>query len=95
MSLPGQRGGRAPGVPNKLTKTIREAIIESFERVGGADWLEKLAAEDPKTYGQLLAKAMPTQVEGAGGGPVVVRIVTSVPDPAGDDDGLGPADVHG
>ena len=92
MSLPGQRGGRAPGVPNKLTRTIREAIIESFDAIGGAVWLKKLAEEDPKAYATLLAKAMPTQVEGAGGGPVQIQIVTSVPDP---EEGLAPSDIHG
>ena len=73
--------GRPKGSVNKVTRTIREAIIESFEQVGGAAWLRNLAETDPKTYGMLLAKAMPTQVEGAGGGPVQIQIVTAVPDP--------------
>lgn len=88
--------GRPKGSVNKVTKTIREAIIESFDAIGGAAWLKRLAEEDPKTYAMLIAKAMPTQVEGAGGGPVQIQIVTAVPEPeAGDDQGLSPADIHG
>lgn len=73
---------RPKGSPNVLTKTIREAILDSFEAIGGVKWLQKLAAEDPRSYSGLLAKAMPTQVEGAGGGPVQIQIVTAIPDPA-------------
>lgn len=83
---------RPKGSPNVLTKTIREGIFEAFEELGGKDWLVRLAKDDPRSFSGLLAKAMPTQVEGAGGGPVQIQIVTSVPDPEAD---LAPSDIHG
>lgn len=72
---------RPVGSVNKVTRTIREAIIESFDAIGGAAWLRRIAEDDPKTYAMLLAKAMPTQVEGSNGGPVQIQILTAVPAP--------------
>ena len=77
---------RPKGSPNVLTKTIREGVFEAFAELGGKEWLKGLAKDDPRSFAGLLAKAMPPQVEGSGGGPVVVQIVTAVPDPVPVDD---------
>jgi hypothetical protein len=84
---------RPKGSPNVLTKTIREAILSSFETVGGEAWLAKLAKDDPRSYAGLLAKAMPTQVEGSDGGPVQIQIVTAVP--VAEDDQVDPTESRG
>lgn len=72
---------RQPGTPNKITKTIREAILEAFDRVGGPAYLEKLAMDDPRTFGTLLGKVIPQQLEhsGPGGGPI--HVISAVPQP--------------
>lgn len=57
-------GGRQKGTPNKLTKTIREAILESFENLGGSAYLEKMARLEPSAYMTLLGKVLPTQLTG-------------------------------
>jgi hypothetical protein len=54
-------GGRAKGTPNKVNQSIREAIQMAFERVGGVDYLVRLAQEDPKTFVPLLIKTMPPE----------------------------------
>ena len=41
---------------------MREAILEAFERAGGADYLERLAEDDPRTFVALLAKLVPREV---------------------------------
>ena len=56
--------GRPKGVPNKLTRTIKEAIEVSFEKVGGADYLARMAIEQPVAYMGLLGKILPTQISG-------------------------------
>lgn len=64
---PGKRektGGRQKGTPNKLTKTIREALLESFENVGGVQYLERIARIEPVAYMTLLGKVLPTQITG-------------------------------
>jgi hypothetical protein len=37
--------GRPKGVPNKTTTDMKLAILEAFERAGGADYLTMLAAD--------------------------------------------------
>lgn len=72
---------RQPGTPNKITKTIKEAILEAFDRVGGAEYLAQLAEDDPRTFGALLGKVIPQQLEhsGPGGGPI--QVISAVPQP--------------
>lgn len=65
--------GRPPGAPNKITKQIKEAIAEAFERAGGVDYLVKLAAEDPKTFCALVGKVIPLQVQGDPDNPIHMR----------------------
>lgn len=55
--------GRAKGSQNKITKTIKEAIEESFIEVGGAAYLVRMANEEPVAYMGLLGKVLPTQVK--------------------------------
>lgn len=55
--------GRKAGSQNKLTKTIKDAILESFDKVGGSKYLQEMAHEQPAAYMTLLGKVLPTQVE--------------------------------
>jgi hypothetical protein len=57
--------GRPKGVRNKLTN-LRDAVIEAFDRVGGADYLVKLAngtQSDRTAFVSLMNKVLPTQVQ--------------------------------
>lgn len=80
-SKPGEkRGGRAKGVPNKLTRTIKQAIENAFNTVGGADYLVDMATKQPVAFMTLLGKIIPTQLEhsnpdGTLKAPTVIRIV--------------------
>ncbi len=68
-------GGRAKGVtPNKVNQSIREAIQQAFEQVGGADYLVRLAQEDPKTFVPLLIKTMPPEPKVSQEGGLNIRI---------------------
>lgn len=56
--------GRPKGVRNKLT-SLRDAVIEAFDRVGGADYLVKLAEgtqSDRAAFVSLMNKVLPTQI---------------------------------
>lgn len=55
--------GRPKGAPNKLTKTIKEAIEVAFDKAGGADYLARMANEQPAAFMTLLGKVLPTQVD--------------------------------
>lgn len=54
--------GRPKGAVNKVTKTLREAIESSFEKVGGDDYLVKMAREQPAAYMTLLGKVLPAHM---------------------------------
>lgn len=54
-------GGRKKGTPNKTTQDMKSAILEAFERAGGADYLTMLAADEPRTFVTLLAKVLPNE----------------------------------
>lgn len=56
--------GRPPGVRNKLTN-LRDAVIEAFDRVGGVDYLVRLAngtQSDRAAFTSLMNKVLPTQI---------------------------------
>ncbi len=51
-------GGRKKGTPNKVTKEVKECIIEAFHEVGGVDYLINVANKDPKTFLGLLSRTL-------------------------------------
>ena len=72
-------GGRKKGTPNKVTLQLREAVLQSFENLGGVKYLEKLAKIEPRSYAMLLARVLPTQVEAdLGLTTVIVRNYTGI-----------------
>jgi hypothetical protein len=56
-----KHGGRKKGTPNRTTQDMKLAILEAFERAGGADYLTMLAADEPRTFVTLLAKVLPNE----------------------------------
>lgn len=74
--------GRPKGVPNKVSTSMKQAIAEAFEQLGGTQRMVQWAMEDPKhltEFYKLAARLIPveTQVSGASGGPIqaVLEIV--------------------
>lgn len=55
--------GRPKGAPNKMTRSIREAIEAAFQGVGGAEYLIRQAEANPQAFMTLLAKVLPSQVQ--------------------------------
>ena len=62
--LQGAGPGRPKGVRNKLTN-LRDAVLEAFDRVGGAEYLVRLAEgtqSDRAAFVSLMNKVLPTQI---------------------------------
>jgi hypothetical protein len=72
MAAKRKTGGRTKGTPNKVNAAVKEAIVSAFNKVGGEDYLVKVAETDPRTFCALLGKVMPTQLTGAGDEPIRV-----------------------
>jgi hypothetical protein len=74
--------GRPKGIPNKVNKTIREAVLESIQPgachpEGFAGWLIDRARggiEDRKLYGSIVSRVIPIEITGEGGGPVKIDL---------------------
>lgn len=74
--------GRKPGQPNKITKTIRDAVLEAVQpgachEHGLAGWLIDRAQggiEDKKIFGAMVSRVIPVEITGAGGGPVKIDL---------------------
>ena len=82
---PGNRlnpNGRPKGVPNKVTRGIRDAVMESIQPgqchpEGLAGWLRERALggiEDRKIYAAVVSRVIPIEVTGADGGPVKIDL---------------------
>lgn len=76
--------GRKKGVPNKITANIKAAIIEAFDKAGGAEYLLQIAKTDPRTFCALVGKVIPLQVSGDPDNPISLkgRIEIAIIDPA-------------
>ena len=74
----GQPGpGRPKGVANKATKTIRDAVMQAFDEVGGAAYLVELARgtqSDRAAFTSLLNKVLPTQINANVEGGIQVQL---------------------
>lgn len=63
-------GGRQAGTQNKMTRQLREMILEALDHQGGVAYLTRVADEQPVAFCTLLGKVLPTQLTGSNDGPV-------------------------
>ena len=56
--------GRPKGVPNKVTKALKEMILGALDDAGGQDYLASQARDNPAAFLTLIGKVLPMQLEG-------------------------------
>lgn len=66
--------GRPKGIPNKITLSVREAIENAFQELGGASYLVHVGRNDPRTFCALLSKLLPTKLANADGSPLLAAL---------------------
>lgn len=74
-------GGSRKGVPNKVTRELKEMILAALDKAGGVEYLA-VCARNQKTapaFLALLGRVLPMQVTGEGGGPVQIARIELVP----------------
>ena len=75
MIKPGERPcGRVKGTPNALTASIKDAIHNAFEELGGMSYLVHVGRSDPRTFCALLGKLLPTKLANADGSPLLAAL---------------------
>jgi len=65
-------GGRKPGSPNKITRELKEMILQALEENGGVEYLKQRAIDNPASFLTLLGKVLPMQIAGDPESPVYV-----------------------
>ena len=58
--------GRKKGVPNKITKELKEMILEALDEKGGVDYLVEQATDNPNAFMSLIGRVLPMTVQGTG-----------------------------
>jgi len=72
---PGERPvGRQKGTPNALTASIKDAIHNAFEELGGMSYLVHVGRTDPRTFCALLSRLLPTKLANADGSPLLAAL---------------------
>lgn len=61
--VPRTRGGSRKGIPNVVTRDIREMIRASLDEAGGVAYLLRQAEANPASYMALVAKIIPQQID--------------------------------
>lgn len=54
--------GRPKGVPNKVTKAVKEMILGALDDAGGQEYLVRQATENPVAFMTLVGKVLPLDV---------------------------------
>lgn len=54
--------GRKKGELNKVTRNLKAAILQAFDKVGGVKWLVTLAESDPRAFAALLGRILPNEI---------------------------------
>ena len=55
--------GRPRGSKNKISLALKEMILNSLDRVGGEEYLMRLAIENSSAFASLLGKVLPTTLQ--------------------------------
>lgn len=69
--------GRKKGVPNKITASVKQALTEAFERLGGVPALVSWGERNPDGFYGLWGRLAPREVEMSGpeGAALVIKVV--------------------
>lgn len=78
MALGKKTGGRQKGSPNKVTKALKDTILQALDDAGGVDYLKQTALDHPAAFLTLVGKVLPMQLTGEGGGPIQLSIAEQI-----------------
>lgn len=56
-------GGRQKGTPNKATASVKAALEDAFDRLGGIEALVSWASCEPTEFYKLYSKLLPVQMK--------------------------------
>lgn len=60
-------GGRAKGTPNKVTASVKAALVEAFDLMGGVESLVEWGKKNRTEFYKLWGRLVPVEVKNADG----------------------------
>lgn len=69
--VPNPNAGRPKGSPNKTTTSVKAALMQAFEGIGGAESFTAWAKKNPDEFYKIWVRMLPQEVTGADGAPLV------------------------
>lgn len=67
-------GGRVKGTPNKSTASVKQALTEAFDKLGGVASLLAWAKNEPAEFYRIWSKMLPLDIAGSFTGAIKVEI---------------------
>jgi hypothetical protein len=69
--------GRPKGTPNKITASVKAALSEAFDQLGGVPSLVAWGLENPSAFYPLWAKMLPAEVDVTSNGQTISDIAAA------------------
>jgi len=60
------KGGSRKGVPNRVTKELKDMILTALDGAGGVEYLQGQAKDNPVAFLSLVGKVLPMTVKHSG-----------------------------
>jgi hypothetical protein len=78
-------GGREKGTKNTVNRILKDQILGALGAVGGQQYLEKQARDNPGAFMTLLGKVLPTTLTSDPDEPIIARIESIIVSPKNTD----------
>lgn len=72
--------GKPKGATNKVTREVKQMILEALDGAGGVKYLITQAHAKPAAFLALVGKVMPLQITGDEGNPLALSVTVSYVD---------------
>jgi len=67
-------GGSRKGIPNKVTKELKDMILGALDDAGGQAYLARQANENPGAFMSLIGKVLPKEIKAEIEGNVISKV---------------------
>lgn len=74
-----RRGGSRKGKPNVLHRTMKAAIWETFQSIGGVEAMAAWAEDNQTEFYRIASRLIPAEVNGSLDANVKIMVVTGFP----------------
>ena len=55
--------GRKKGTPNKVPLAVKDMVMTALKNLGGVEYLEGLAKDEPRAFAVLVGRLLPSEVK--------------------------------